>query len=84
MPFIDPVYTVVAKHPEILPSVINIDEFKRDYLLSKSLAPIVLRASELDEGLQKTYTAVNSDALAAGLDVYAAVKLNSCAIKHAG
>jgi len=69
-------YIVVTEHPEILPSVFNVEEFKKDYALSKDLAPIVLQAGELNEGLQKTYTAVNSDAMAGGLDVYGAVKLN--------
>jgi hypothetical protein len=43
--------TVVAGHPEILPSVFNSEEFKKDYTLSKDLASIVLRISELAEGL---------------------------------
>jgi aspartate/tyrosine/aromatic aminotransferase len=45
-------------------------------ILSKELTPIVNQINELAEGLGKTLTAVNSDALAAALDVYAAVKLN--------
>jgi hypothetical protein len=76
LPFIEKAYAAVAEHPEILPSVFNAGEFKKDYALSKDLAPIVTRVNELAEGLQKTYTAVNSDTLAASLDVYAAVKLN--------
>jgi len=76
LPFIDLALTVVDEHPEILPSVFNTEEFKKDYALAKQLAPIVLAANELIEGLQKTYTAVNSDAMAAGFDVYAAVKQN--------
>jgi len=76
LPFIDLAYAVVTEHPEILPSVFNVEEFKKDYALAKDLAPIVLQVGELNEGLQKTSTAVNSDAMAAGFDVYAAVKLN--------
>jgi hypothetical protein len=75
-PFIDRAHETVTKHPEILPSVFNVEEFKKDYNLSKNLTPIVNQINELAEGLGKTLTAINSDALAAALDVYAAVKQN--------
>lgn len=75
-PFIDRAYETVTKHPEILPNVFNIEEFKKDYNLSKNLTPIVNQIKELAEGLEKTLTAINSDSLAAALDVYAVVKLN--------
>lgn len=75
-PFIDRAYETIAKHPEIFPNSFNIEEFKKDYNLSKNLTPIVNQIKELAESLEKTLTAVNSDALAAALDVYAAVKQN--------
>jgi hypothetical protein len=75
-PFIDRAYSTVNEHPEILPTVFNAAEFTKDYILSKELTPIVNQINELAEGLQKTLTAVNSDALAAALEVYAAVKQN--------
>lgn len=75
-PFIEKAYSAVTQHPEILPSVFNVEEFIRDYNLSNELAPIVDQINELAEGLQKTLVAVKSDALTAALDVYAAVKQN--------
>jgi hypothetical protein len=76
VPFIEKAYNTVTTHPEILPSVFSADEFKKDYQLIKDLTLIVNQINELSEGLQKTYTAVGSDALAASLDIYSAVKLN--------
>ncbi len=49
---------------------------RKDYQLAKNLTLIVNQINELAESIQKTNTAVNSDALAASLDVYAAVKQN--------
>jgi hypothetical protein len=75
-PFIDRAYSTVNNHPDILPNVFNTAEFLSDYTLSKDLTSIVNLINELAEGLQKTLTAVNSDALAGALEVYAAVKQN--------
>jgi hypothetical protein len=76
LPFIDQVYQVVTTHPEILPPVFDKEEFLRDYALFNTLRPILNQANELAEALQKTYTALGSDALMAALEVYAAVKLH--------
>ena len=74
LPFLDRVYQVVDEHPEILPAVFDVVEFKKDYQLFKTLIPIQTQINELAEGLQKTSYAVGSDALVAALEVYAAVK----------
>jgi hypothetical protein len=66
----------VDEHPEILPAVFDVVEFKKDYQLFKTLTPILTQINELAEGLQKTSYAVGSDALVAALEVYAAVKQN--------
>ncbi|NLW48705.1 MAG: hypothetical protein GXY86_15435 [Firmicutes bacterium] len=75
-PLIDKAYHTVIDHPEIMPGVFDMEEFKRDYTLSKDLAPIVNQIKELAEGLEKTQIAINSDALTSTMDIYAAVKQN--------
>jgi hypothetical protein len=57
--------------------VFDAAEFKKDYQLSKDLTSIVNQINELAESLGNTLTAVNSDAMSAALDVYAAVTLNA-------
>ena len=66
LPFIDKIHEVVINHPEILPGVFDKDEFLRDYDLFMTLRPILNQINELAEGVQKTYTALGSDTLAAG------------------
>ncbi len=75
-PFIDKAYRAASEHPEILSGVFKMAEFKKDYDLSKDLAEVDAQVRELAEGLQKTLMAVNSDALAEALEVYAAIKQN--------
>jgi len=76
-PFVEKAYHVVNDHPEIMPSVFDVTEFKRDYLLSKDLITIVDQINQLSESLKDTLTAVGSDAISGALEVYAAVKQNS-------
>lgn len=73
-PLIEKAYNTVNNHPDIMPNVFNIAEFKRDYELSRELAPIAGRIKELSDSIQNTLIAVNSDALAGTLEIYAAVK----------
>jgi hypothetical protein len=75
-PLIEKACNSVNDHPEIMPSVFNTAEFKKDYALSKDLTPIVNQINELADSLQNTLMAINSDALAGALEVYAAVKQN--------
>lgn len=76
LPFIDLAFQVVTAHPEIIPPVFDKEEFNRDYQLLSSLRPIFNQISELAESIQKTFTAVGSDAMIEALDIYTAVKQN--------
>jgi hypothetical protein len=76
LPFIDLAYETVVAHPEILPGVFDKDEFIRDYNLLSALRPIFNKVNELLESIQKTFTAVGSDAMVGALEVYTAVKQN--------
>ena len=76
LPFVEDAFQTVNTHPEILPGVFNKEEFLKDYALLSKLTPILNQIEELAEGISKTYTAVGSDTLVAGLEVYAAVKQN--------
>jgi len=73
-PFIEKAYAVSLAHPDILPKVLNVDEFKKDYGLIQALTPIQTQVNELAESLRNTLLAANSDALSQALEVYAAVK----------
>jgi hypothetical protein len=66
---------VANAHPEILPRAFDVEEFKRDYQLTKDLTRIFSRMAGITEGLDNTVTAVASDTLAGTLEIYAAVKL---------
>jgi hypothetical protein len=76
-PFVEKAYNVVINHPEIMPGVFDVNEFKRDYLLSKDLTEIVDLVHQISDSLTDTLTAVRSDAVNGALDVYSSVKLNS-------
>jgi hypothetical protein len=76
LPFIDKAFQAMLSHPEIIPPVFNKEEFERDYQLLSALRPIFNQINEMAEGIQKTFTAVGSDALAGALEVYNAVKQN--------
>ena len=76
LPFIDLAFQVVTAHPEIIPPVFDKEEFNRDYQLLSSLRPIFNEINELAESIQKTFTAVGSDAMIGALDIYTAVKQN--------
>lgn len=75
-PFLEKAYGAAEAHPEILPSVFDTAEFRKDYRLSKDLSVIAAQVNELADTLKDTLVAVNSDAMNAALDVYAAVKQN--------
>lgn len=73
---IERAYTVAGSHPEILPSIFNVEEFKKDYVLSKDLADLSHQVNELAQALDHTLLATRSDSLAEALEVYAAVQQN--------
>ena len=76
LPLIDKAYQTMVAHPEIIPPVFNQEEFALDYNLLSTLRPIFTQINELAESIQRTFTAVGSDALVASLEVYSAVKQN--------
>ena len=76
LPFIEKAYQTMQAHPEIIPPVFNQDEFASDYQLLNALRPIFNQINELAESIQKTFTAVGSDAMVASLEIYSAVKQN--------
>jgi hypothetical protein len=76
LPFIEKAYSTVSAYPQIMPGVFSIQEFSRDYQVSKDLRSIADRIKELSDTLDNTMTAVNSDAMAGALEVYASVKQN--------
>jgi hypothetical protein len=73
-PLLDKAYETVSAHPEIMPAIFPLAEFKKDYELYKSLAPIAGLVEELAESLQKTMIALSSDTMVETLDIYGAVK----------
>lgn len=75
-PFIEMAHGATEKHPEIMPGVFNIGEFDGDYQLQKDLLPILTQLKELTESVEDTIFAARSDAMAAALEVYAAVQQN--------
>jgi len=75
-PFLEKAYFAVNQHPQIMPGVFDVEEFRKDYNLSKDLGAIVSQINQLADGLNNTMIAVNSDTMAASLEVYAAVKQN--------
>jgi len=74
LPFIDKAYQTAIQHPEILPGVFDMEEFKKDYELSRDLSIIITEMEQLTKGIENTLMAVTSDSMAASLEVYAAVK----------
>ena len=73
-PFIDKAYATAMEHPDILPGVFNLAEFKKDYGLVKDLEPIGIQIDQLAEGIKNTRLAVGSDAMSGALEIYTAVK----------
>ena len=76
-PFVEKAYNAVNEHPEIMPGIFDVAEFKKDYLLSKDLIVIVDQINQLSDSLKDTLMEVSSDAINEALEVYSSVKLNS-------
>ena len=75
-PFIDKAHSAINSNPQIIAGVFDLEEFNKDYILSKDLTAIVSQIDQLADSLNNTLLAVNSDAMSAALEVYAAVKQN--------
>ena len=76
LPFIDKAYAVVTAHPEIMPGVFDLDEYKNDYQLAKGLGEILRALRELTESVEDTYFAATNDSMKGSLDVYSSVQYN--------
>jgi hypothetical protein len=74
VPFLDRAYNAAVAHPEILPGIFNIAEFKKDYELTKALIPIAEKLNEITAAVNTTLYAANSDTMGESLEVYACVK----------
>ena len=74
LPFMDKIYDVVQRHPEILPSSFDKPEYFRDYLFTKDIYPIATLFAQINASLQATLFAVNSDTMVESLEVYAYVQ----------
>ncbi len=75
-PFVEQAYQVVNTHPEILPPVFELQEFKQDYHLLKDLNGISDQINQLSESITNTMFALRSDTMVEALEVYTAVKQN--------
>ncbi len=75
-PFIEKAYNVINAHPQIMAGVFDLEEFKKDYILSKDLALIGSHMDQLANSIKNTILAANSDAMNGALEVYSAVKQN--------
>jgi hypothetical protein len=73
-PLIEKAFLVANEHPEILPPVVDIDEFKKDYALIRALTIITNQVDELADGLKNTLIAAKSDAMVGTLEIYTAVR----------
>ncbi len=76
-PLLDKASVALDQHPEIMPAVFPIQEFRRDYQLYKDLAPIAAQVEELAESIEKTMIALASDTMVETLEIYHAVKQNA-------
>jgi hypothetical protein len=76
LPFLDKIYSAAETHPEIMPAIFDKEEFKKDYQLTKDLAPIVNLLNELTSAVEATLYAANSDTMVEALEVYAAIQQN--------
>jgi len=83
-PFLDKTARVVEDHPEIFPGTFDREEFQRDYELFQALKPLCEQVRQLSQALENTHTALASDLMTSGLEVYGAVKQNSGKIAGLG
>ncbi len=74
LPFMDKIYDVVLRHPEILPPSFDKVEYAKDYLFTKDIYPIATLFAQINASLQATLFAVNSDTMVESLEVYAYVQ----------
>ena len=76
-PFIANTYGFTVSHPDLLPNSLSMEEYAKDIHLVQDLHPIHHQVKGLEQSLNYTLIAANSDALVQSLDVYSAVKQHS-------
>jgi hypothetical protein len=62
------------QNPGLLPRAFDLNEFARDVALDEAMLPVAETIRKLSEMIEDTQTAVRSDAYAAALTVYSALK----------
>lgn len=76
-PFVERACRIAEENAELMPRLLDVAEFKRDFLLAGDLTQICEQLESLLHGVQDTLIAARSDAMVAALEVYATVKANS-------
>jgi hypothetical protein len=69
--------TFASQHPEALPSTFDAAEFAKDGALLDPLGQIAAAVASLNEDIQDTLLALNSDLMLEFLDLYAIAKANN-------
>lgn len=74
--FLDKAYNTITDHPEIMPSIFDKEEFKKDYIFAADLMPIIAKVRSILETLENTRTAALSDTIVGALEIYNQVQNN--------
>lgn len=75
LPFVEKAYYVATNFPDIIPKTLDIEEFKRDVQLSRSLNEIMQPSKEINDALVSSFVAANSDAGVVALEIYTIVQM---------
>ena len=74
--FVERALEVASRNQGMLPRSFDIEEFRRDVALIRTMAPVATALGQLNELVDDTLVAVGSDAYVAGLLVYQAAKMS--------
>jgi len=72
--FVDKSIRYADERPDLVPTYLDLSEFKEDYTLSKQLKDLLLLLEPVTEKLSDTYLSAGSDAFLAARKLYSAVK----------
>jgi hypothetical protein len=75
--YIKNVYEAINNHPNALPSVFNIDEYKKDVQLINDLQDIYLEMKTLSERFESTMIQLGGEAMRQSDEVYSHLKLEA-------
>jgi hypothetical protein len=73
--FVEQCLNVAVQNPDILPRGFDLEEFRRDVELMRTLEPVALALQQCFEWVDDTQMAVRSDAYGSSLLVYQCAKL---------